>query len=761
MANGVTINTTVNEGGSITSTFQTGSTIKSTISAGGIGPQGPTGPQGIQGIQGIQGVQGNPGSVKGYFDVTDYGAVGDGTTDCTTAFQQAISAAQLASGGIVFVPSGTYVISDQLFLGTGISVLGQGSEASIIKQITTTKDCLAAIDAASIGLHGILLQGPGSGTGVGINFSWVNAGNVPFLNFTDVKVHSFGADNIYIETPIVSSFQNVVSQGSGGWGFNWYHAGTSCDFSACWARDNGVGGYRFFESVYQSLHGCASDGNPINYLIDSASGISFSGCGSESSPVGVKVTASSAIGFHNCWNFDNQGVAYWVTGSSAGVEFYACQEAGPNASATACFKYDTGCRGMLSSPGAVTANDLSAGVVSVIDDINGLATLPLLAVTGIADFYGNSINIHGTSGKLLISSNPDGGAYNVFVDTTGVLAFYGSATESLNLELLDGYLQLDTLTATTVPYMDASKRFVSSAVTPTELGYLSGATSSIQTQLGTKQGTITLTTTGTSGAATLIGGTLNIPQYSGGGGMTNPMTTAGDIIYGGTAGAPTRLAIGSATSILMGGSTVPVWTAATGTGTPVLATSPTLVAPALGVATATSLNKVTITAPGTSATLTLITGSSLITAGAFALTLTSTATTNATLPAGTHTLAGLDVAQTFTAVQTGNLWIQTPQAITVTTNAGTADISHGVQKFTNSSAAAMTITLTTTSAVDGQTKIIQVRDFSAVAEGITWVNTENSTISAPTTSNGSTTLPLTVGFVYNGSTSKWRCIAVA
>jgi len=73
-------------------------------------------------------------------------------------------------------------------------------------------------------------------------------------------------------------------------------------------------------------------------------------------------------------------------------------------------------------------------------------------------------------------------------------------------------------------------------------------------------------------------------------------------------------------------------TAVTGTGSVVLATSPTLVTPTLGVATATSVNKVTITAPTTSATLTLVTGSSLITAGAFAITLTSTATTNVTLP---------------------------------------------------------------------------------------------------------------------------------
>lgn len=41
-------------------------------------------------------------------------------------------------------------------------------------------------------------------------------------------------------------------------------------------------------------------------------------------------------------------------------------------------------------------------------------------------------------------------------------------------------------------------------------------------------------------------------------------------------------------------------------------------------------------------------------AGAFATTLTATATTNSTLPAGTHTLAGLDVAQTWSATQTFN-----------------------------------------------------------------------------------------------------------
>lgn len=55
------------------------------------------------------------------------------------------------------------------------------------------------------------------------------------------------------------------------------------------------------------------------------------------------------------------------------------------------------------------------------------------------------------------------------------------------------------------------------AATTSVNGYL---TSADWTIFNGKQAAITLTTTGTSGAATLVGATLNIPQYSGGGGAT-------------------------------------------------------------------------------------------------------------------------------------------------------------------------------------------------------------------------------------------------
>lgn len=82
----------------------------------------------------------------------------------------------------------------------------------------------------------------------------------------------------------------------------------------------------------------------------------------------------------------------------------------------------------------------------------------------------------------------------------------------------------------------------------------------------------------------------------------------------------------------------------TGTGSAVFATSPTLVTPVLGAATATSINGVAIDS-ATSATLDLANSSTLATSGANSITLTSTGATNVTLPT-TGTLATLAGSET-------------------------------------------------------------------------------------------------------------------
>lgn len=98
-------------------------------------------------------------------------------------------------------------------------------------------------------------------------------------------------------------------------------------------------------------------------------------------------------------------------------------------------------------------------------------------------------------------------------------------------------------------------------------------------------------------------------------------------------------------------------------------------------------------------------------------------------------------------------------AIAAVSNAATVTRAFRNNVVTNSSAATLTITLSTSGATGGDMVLIQIVDFSGVVQTITWVNTENSTVTAPTTSNGSTTSPLTVGFKWNPLTSKWRCVA--
>lgn len=133
---------------------------------------------------------------------------------------------------------------------------------------------------------------------------------------------------------------------------------------------------------------------------------------------------------------------------------------------------------------------------------------------------------------------------------------------------------------------------------------------------------------------------------------------------------PTDLTIGSCSTA----SSALIWTTNTGFGCNTSITAAAV--PASGLTGATLASGVTgssLTSVGTIATGvwqgTVIgstyggtgvnNGSSTITlagnlthAGAFATTITATATTNSTLPAGTHTLAGLDVAQIFSALQT-------------------------------------------------------------------------------------------------------------
>lgn len=71
-------------------------------------------------------------SSRRVYHVGEYGAVGDGTTNDTTAIQTAIDAAAAAGGGTVVIPAGTWSVN-QLTLKTRVHLTGAGQKATTLK----------------------------------------------------------------------------------------------------------------------------------------------------------------------------------------------------------------------------------------------------------------------------------------------------------------------------------------------------------------------------------------------------------------------------------------------------------------------------------------------------------------------------------------------------------------------------------------------------------------------------------------------------
>jgi hypothetical protein len=69
-----------------------------------------------------------------WFNVLDFGAVGDGTTNDTAAIQACVNAAAANQGGAIFLPAGTYKITSAIEVASNkISIYGEGADATVIQ----------------------------------------------------------------------------------------------------------------------------------------------------------------------------------------------------------------------------------------------------------------------------------------------------------------------------------------------------------------------------------------------------------------------------------------------------------------------------------------------------------------------------------------------------------------------------------------------------------------------------------------------------
>lgn len=108
-----------------------------------------------------------------YINVKQYGAVGDGVTDDTTAITNALNAANSVGGGSVFFSAGTYISGNQT-LSNIVRVCGPGPSLATIKLKNGANTDLFSANTANINLSGAFGTGPTTGVkGNGWGFSGI------------------------------------------------------------------------------------------------------------------------------------------------------------------------------------------------------------------------------------------------------------------------------------------------------------------------------------------------------------------------------------------------------------------------------------------------------------------------------------------------------------------------------------------------------------------------------------------------------------
>lgn len=304
------------------------------------------------GGQNIKDVLGD--TTKVFFNVKNsaYGAVGDGTTDDTSAVQSAIAAADAAGGGIVYFPPGTYQMgaAGNIVLSTdNITLLGAGRNASVIRAGSGSGTAMAVTGAD--GLVAAFLGFTSHATSLGGSIIQITSGD--YFTMLGCSMSSGAAAS-------TTRFINYVGAARG-------HSYLGCDFTLRAAGEMltfGVGSSVSF--IGCDIKTSASLTSPM-----------FSAA-AETSAVGGRITSSAAAGNTILTNasatfagirFDSPSGGT-ITLSTAGT----ASEAGCYFN-TGVLPFNSGQGGLSYTRDARSTNQTNTGTTATIDARYGLNTV--------------------------------------------------------------------------------------------------------------------------------------------------------------------------------------------------------------------------------------------------------------------------------------------------------------------------------------------------------------------------------------------------
>jgi len=171
--------------------------------------------------------------------------------------------------------------------------------------------------------------------------------------------------------------------------------------------------------------------------------------------------------------------------------------------------------------GVLSNGNVGLGVVTPSQKLhvngNGLFLGTLTASNLSGNNTGDQTTITGNAGTA--TTLQTGRTFSLTGDGTGTSAsFNGSANASIPLTLATVNSNVGSFgNATNSSTFTVNGKGLITAASNTPIQIAESQVTNLVSDLASKQGSLTLTTTGSSGASTLIGNTLNIPNYAGGG----------------------------------------------------------------------------------------------------------------------------------------------------------------------------------------------------------------------------------------------------
>lgn len=358
----------------------------------------------------------------GWFNVKGNGfdAVGDGVADDTLAIQAAIDAANAAGGGTVYLSAGTYKLTDSVILKSHVKLKGDGITATVLTQTSTTKHGIKGSNLELVGVEDLMVDGPGSGSGNGINLDGNTIIYSFYVTMRNVMVRQFGGTGIVIDDPVTTDLYNVTSKENGAEGF-WITCsdtgtvGTSTSLVTCYAHNNAANGYRFYNLVYSTLTGCASDNNVNGYKVEACEGFTLTGCGAEvNSGDSIQISGGNEISVWGAWLSESGTNAVHVTGNAhmvtlAGIKEYTSSTSSNN------IKVDSGCTVMAFGNKSDSRPDsIASGTTNILTDTALAMSLAGKLGVGTAADTNAMVNIAQAADQrsVVISNTVSGGNIN-------------------------------------------------------------------------------------------------------------------------------------------------------------------------------------------------------------------------------------------------------------------------------------------------------------------------------------------------------------